>query len=77
MPRTTRKAKSDPVANEVDAMIEVTSQEQIPEFGSEEELDAFWSTHEAGEAYLDHSGLARRPRGPSPRVRRVLGLPPS
>ncbi|MGI8554685.1 MAG: hypothetical protein ACR2PL_28420 [Dehalococcoidia bacterium] len=71
------RPKTDVEAEPIDdeRMIEVTSQEEIPEFHSEADLDAFWSTHYGGQANLERTGLARVPRGPSPRVRRALELP--
>ena len=82
MPKTRSSAKPEDEAFEKDdELIEVMSQEEVPRFQSEEELDAFWSTHSVGETYLARTGLSREPRGPSMKVRRVLGsesdLPPT
>ncbi|MGI8550398.1 MAG: hypothetical protein ACR2PL_06300 [Dehalococcoidia bacterium] len=57
----------EPIKPEDEAAIEIRNRDEIPHFVNENEEAAFWSTH----ALSPH--LFTR-RGPSPRVRRLVGL---
>lgn len=59
---------------ENELVAEVRSPEDVPNFQSEAELDAFWSSHEISREYLDRLGIKPTDRGPSSRLRRILDV---
>ena len=64
--RETRRGEMDGASKD---LILVRKLEDIPKFADEDEEDEFWSTHELAEHLYTR-------RGPSPRSRCILGLPP-
>ncbi|MGI8549551.1 MAG: hypothetical protein ACR2PL_01970 [Dehalococcoidia bacterium] len=52
-----------------EALIEIKSPEEIPEFANEEEMHTYWSKHSIGEEFMKNGGSIPREEGPAARIR--------